>query len=429
MAGALSKGASSAEDILAMLEEMKTRNVPTYGPRMFRPSYYAGEDVVAVAERAFALFIKENWLYGRTSYPAVGTFEDEVLASVLDLFHAPQGAGGTLTSGGTESLILAVKLARDHARATGRGGEPFNAVLPHTAHPAFDKGGDLLGVEIRRAPQSVGYGADLDWMRDACDERTVMVVGSAPPYPFGEVDPIRELSAIAREREAWFHVDACLGGMVLPFVEAAGKTMPEFDFRIPGVDSISVDLHKFGYAMKGISALATREKRSARYAQTVFKDWPAGLYATPGVAGTRSAGSLASAWAVMRYLGAEGYRQRTAEILGYRDEFIDHLSAVGGRVLGRPDCFHFNFTVDGVPAITLAEELTRENWIISATENPDSVQLMITAAHRGMAAPFSQDVERISRDIKSGTRKGTGAGAIYSKIDLDDQLAKVRAEG
>jgi sphinganine-1-phosphate aldolase len=421
MAGTLGERGHSREQVVQTFKQLKAQNVPTYGPRMLRPSYFAGEDVVEVGELAFAEFIKENWLYGRTTYPAIGQFEDDVLSSLFALLHVPGTGGGILTSGGTESLTLSVKISRDHARAAGRGPEPYNIVLPRTGHPAFDKAADLLCMEVRRAPQSVDYVADLPWMEEACDERTVLIVGSAPPYPFGQVDPIEALSELAQRRGLRLHVDACLGGMVLPFLPDTGRAAPAFDFRVPGVASLSVDLHKYGYASKGISALLLRDRADESHAMTVFSDWPAGLYATPGISGTRSGGALASAWAVMRYLGREGFVARTATIMDIRDAFIAGLEAIGGRTLGTPDCLHFNFEIDGVDSLVLAEELTAETWVVSSTENPDSIQLMITAAHEGMAAEFCATVERLCGDIRAGRRKGTGKGAVYSKVVLKGQ--------
>lgn len=422
MAGALERQGQAKDDVLGELFRLKADNVPTYGPRMFRPSYFAGEDVVEVAETAFMQFIKENWLYGRTSYPALGRFEDEILATLFELFNAPNDAGGILTSGGTESLILSAKIAREHARQAGRHAEPFNIVLPRTAHPALDKAAEMLCLDVRRAPESDGYLADVSWMRQACDRNTIMILGSAPPYPFGQTDPIEDLAQLAGERDLWLHVDACLGGMILPFLADIGKPCPSFDFRVPGVASVSVDLHKFGYAAKGISALVLARQADEAHARTVFSDWPAGLYATPGVAGTRSGGAVASAWAVMRYLGHQGFVERTRKIIGIRDAFIDGLKDIGGRLLGQPDCFHFNFEIEGVDSLYLAEALTDEDWVVSSTEAPNYVQLMVTAAHDGVDAEFCADVKRLSDEIRSGKRKPTGRGAVYSKVVLRGQF-------
>lgn len=419
----------SRERVFEALEERRRQNNPTYGPRMFRPSYFAGEDVVEVAEKAYMAFLKENWLYGRTTYPAIGAFEDEVFETLLDLFTGPKGAGGIFTSGGTESLILSAKIAREHRRASGRPSERPNIVLPLTAHPALDKGAELLCLEVRRAPRSDGFLADVDWMAGACDDNTILLVGSAPPYPFGQTDPIEQLAELAERRGIWFHVDACLGGMILPFLAEAGRKPPAFDFSVPGVSSLSVDLHKFGYATKGISAILLRDSGAEAHARTVFENWPAGLYATPGIAGTRSGGSVASAWAVMQYLGRSGFVERTRMILDIRDEFIAGLRQIGGSVLGEPDCFHFNFVIEGVDSRVLSAELAREGWVTSSTEGPDSVQLMITAAHQGVAPVFCSDVESIAREIRSGKRTGSGAGAVYSKVVVKDRSAETAQSG
>ncbi len=426
MPSAMSLPPMKADELHDALLNHKAQNVPTYGPRMFRPSYFAGQDVVDVAENAFRLFMKENWLYGRTSYPAVGVFEDEIMASLMDLFHAPAGAGGTLTSGGTESDIMAVKSARDRSRASGRVPGGGNIVIPHTAHPALEKGCELLGLEPRREPGRGRHLPDLQWMADACDDGTVMLVGSAPPYPFGQCDPIRDLAEIARERDIWLHVDACLGGSILPFRAAAGLDPVDFDFCVQGVSSISIDLHKCGYASKGISALVYADRDDEVRARTEFSDWPSGLYATPGVAGTRSAGALASAWAVMRYLGREGYEARAREVFGNRDRMITALRDIGAKIVGVPHAYHFCFLFDDVDMTVLVEELLREGWVIASSKGPDAVQMMITAAHGQSAGPFASDVARLLGEIKSGQRSGTGLGAVYSRVETDNKVLALR---
>lgn len=422
--GALSESGQSQPELDETLEKAKARNLAWYGPRMFRPSYFAGTDVLDVATKAFNLFASENWLYGRTSYPALGEFEDDVLDTLYDLFHAPVGAAGILTSGGTESLIEAVHVARDQARASGRKSRRLNIVIPHTAHPALDKATHLLDMDVRRAPAHDDMKVELEWLERACDGNTVLLVGSAPPYPFGEVDPIEELAAIARSRDIRLHVDACLGGMILPFAEMLGRQPPLFDFRIEGVSSLSVDLHKFGYSAKGISALLFRNGEDTSFNRTVFTDWPSGMYGTPSISGTRPGGALASAWAVMRYLGREGFIERTRRIFEIRDEFITSLRGIGATIIGRPDCYHFNFTLADIDNLLLASELSRDGWIVSSTEAPPAVQLMITAAHEGVAPSFVAIVASIADDIRKGRRSGGGENSVYSKVVVKQRLAK-----
>jgi sphinganine-1-phosphate aldolase len=422
--GALGEDPLSRAEIERLLADAKARNLPWQGPRMFRPSYFAGYDVLEVATLAFNRFASDNWLYGRTSYPALGEFEDDVLDTLYDLFHAPSGAGGILTSGGTESLIEAIHIARDKERTAAKRSQPYNIVLPHTAHPALDKGAHLLDVEVRRAPSSDGVLADLGWMTQACDASTILVVGSAPPYPFGQVDPIADLAALAKEKHTRLHVDACLGGMILPFSEMLGRQPPLFDFRIQGVHSLSVDLHKFGYSAKGISALLLNEADDAQYARMVFTNWPAGMYGTPSISGTRPGGALASAWAVMRYLGRKGFIERTRQIFDVRDAIIMGLRDLGAETIGSPDCYHFNFTMPEIDNLVLADQLTKDGWIVSSTESPKTVQLMITAAHGPSAQPLVQAVKEISADIQAGRRDSTGAGSVYSKVVVKPRIAK-----
>jgi sphinganine-1-phosphate aldolase len=422
--GALGENSQSRAEIEQLLANAKARNLPWQGPRMFRPSYFAGYDVLEVATSAFDRFASDNWLYGRTSYPALGEFEDDVLDTLYDLFHAPNGAGGILTSGGTESLIEAIHIARDKERAAAKRSEPYNIVLPHTAHPALDKGAHLLDVDVRRAPSSDGVLADIGWMTKACDASTILLVGSAPPYPFGQVDPITDLAALVSEKRTRLHIDACLGGMILPFSEMLGRQPPLYDFRIQGIHSLSVDLHKFGYSAKGISALLLNDAEDAHYARTVFTDWPAGMYGTPSISGTRPGGALASAWAVMRYLGRKGFIERTQQIFEIRDAIIMGLRDLGAETIGTPDCYHFNFAMPEIDNLVLAEQLTKDGWFVSSTESPKTVQLMITAAHGPSVQPFVQAVRDITSDILAGRRDSTPTGSVYSKVVVKPRIAK-----
>ena len=417
MAGAaLQERGIPRTEVLDSLSARKrgTENMPWRSEKMLRPSYFAGEDVLAIAQDAFKVFMSENWLYSRTTFPALGQLEDEVLASVRAILHAPENAGGVLTSGGTESLLMAVKIPAHRARSLNPNLGRANMVLPWSSHPALEKAAQLMDLEVRRAPASDALQADVGWMESACDRNTVLLVGSAPPYPHGVVDPLEDLSRLAEGKGIWLHVDACLGGMILPFAEAAGRPAPRFDFRLPGVRSISVDLHKFGYAVKGISALALRDAADGAHGKTTFSNWPAGLYGTPGISGTRSGGALASAWAVLRYLGRRGFIERTARTLDIRDEFIAELKRGGARILGEPQCFHFAFQIEGTDPQLINEGLREAGWYVATLERPAAVQVMVNAGHGGMAKPFAEAVEATVREIRSGQRRSTGKRSVYS---------------
>ena len=248
--------------------------------------FHPGEDVLQIAKDAYALYQSENAL-GPAAFPSLKRMEDEVISMALDLLHGPETGAGNMTSGGTESILLAVKSCRDAAAAKGVDVQGANLVVPRTAHLAFDKAAHYLGLEIRRIDVDKDFLADPAAMRSAIDERTILLVGSAPCFPYGLVDPIPALSEIALETDIWLHVDACVGGYLNPFAELEGVELPAWDFRLEGVRTISADLHKYGYAAKGASTILHRSAEQHAHQGFQADNWPAGSMSTPTIAGTR----------------------------------------------------------------------------------------------------------------------------------------------
>src|ERR1700758_4893988 len=257
--------------------------------------FNAGPDVEQVQKEAYALFQSEDGL-GPTAFPSLTRMEAGV---------------ETITSGGTDSITMAMKAARDFARKERGLAGPLNIVLPRSAHPAFDKAATLMEIEVRRTPLR-DFLADPQVMAGAADGSTVMIVGSAPCFPYGLIDPIEALSDLALERGLWLHVDACVGGYIAPFVRMNGGDVRPFDFELPGVTSMSADLHKYGYCAKGASTVFFRSAALQAFMGFDFKDWPGGRMVTPTLAGTRPGGAISAAWAVMNFLGVDGYRARHA---------------------------------------------------------------------------------------------------------------------
>src|SRR5512140_902797 len=233
--------------------------------------FNAGPEVEQVQKEDYALFQSENGL-GPAAFPSLKRMEDEVVGFGLGLLHGPDGAAGAITSGGTDSITMAVKAARDFARKARGVAGPLNLVLPRSAHPAFDKACALMEIEVRRTPLR-DYLADPAAMAAAADAATVMIVGSAPSFPYGLIDPIGALSDLAVERDLWLHVDACVGGYIAPFVRMNGGDIPPFDFELPGVRSISADLHKYGYCAKGASTVFFRAAELMAFMTFDFRDW------------------------------------------------------------------------------------------------------------------------------------------------------------
>lgn len=374
--------------------------------------FHPGEDVLDVAKQAYALYQSENAL-GPAAFPSLKRMEDEVLSMALDLLHAPAGATGNMTSGGTESIILAVKSARDaSAERFAEAGlllHGANLVVPRTAHLAFDKAAHYLGLEMRRVQVDRDFMADPVAMRDAIDERTIMLVGSAPCFPYGLVDPIPALSDLALERNVWLHVDACVGGYLNPFAEREGVELPAWDFRNEGVRTISADLHKYGYAAKGASTVLHRSAEQYAFQGFTADDWPAGAMSTPTVAGTRPGGAIASAWAVMHYLGVDGYRERVRRILAARERISAGLEALGLRVFGDPRLALFAFGPaegDDLPIFAVWKVLHDRGWFSGVVQNPHGIQLMLSPSHEEVADAYLADL----RDAVAIARGELGEG-------------------
>ena len=285
--------------------------------RTFGLVYDGGASVHAVAERAAAAYLHENAL-NTHAFPSLASIQNEVVGWTADLLHGPSTAAGFLTSGGTESIQCAVLAAREHARAE-RGIQNGTIVVAASAHAAFHKSAHLFGMPIVTVPVADDWAADVGAMAAAVDDQTVLVVGSAPQYPQGVVDPIAAVAELAASVGAWCHVDACMGGFVLPFAELLGRETVPWDFRVDGVHSISADIHKLGYAPKGVSVIVHRTKELRRYQTWTFDGWLGGFYGSPNLQGTRSGAPMAAAWAVMQHLGREGYMALTKQTLETAD--------------------------------------------------------------------------------------------------------------
>jgi sphinganine-1-phosphate aldolase len=373
--------------------------------------FNAGPDVAAVQRDAYAMFMAENGL-GPLAFPSLKQMEDEVVAMGLGLLHAPDGAAGNITSGGTDSITMAIKAARDYARhEKGRTGR-LNIVAPWSAHPAFDKAAMLMDLEVRRVPcrELLGDPAALE---QAVDAETIMLVGSAPCFPYGLIDPIEALGEVAERRDLWLHVDACVGGYIAPFVRMNGAAIAPFDFAVQGVRSMSADLHKYGYCAKGASTVLFRSE--ALRAHMIFDcaDWPGGRMVTPTLAGTRPGGAIAAAWAVMNYLGEAGYRAKHKLVTDTRERIGQGAEHLGFRILGAPQLGILAFGHDEVDPIAVWSKLYERGWFTSVTTRPKALHLMLSPFHSQVADTYLADLEWALGEVKAG-RTGRKRESRYS---------------
>ncbi|MBD3646746.1 MAG: aspartate aminotransferase family protein, partial [Pseudomonadales bacterium] len=336
--------------------------------------FNAGEDVARVQKEAYTLYMSENGL-GPLAFPSLKQMEDEVVGMGLHLLHAPESAAGSITSGGTDSITMAVKTARDYGIATRNvKGQP-NIVMPFSGHPAFDKAAKMMSLEIRRVPVRDDLLADIKAMADAVDDNTIMLVGSAPSFPYGLIDPISELGKLAVDKGLWLHVDACVGGYIAPFVKMNGGDIPPFDFSVEGVHSMSADLHKYGFCAKGASTVLFRDAELMQYMIFDCDDWPGGRMVTPTLAGTRPGGAISAVWAVMNYLGVDGYRAKHKLVTDARETIETGVSEMGFQVLGKPQLGIMAFAHPELDVFAVYKQRFDRGWFTALTTQPRALHL------------------------------------------------------
>ena len=432
------RGTTRAE-VLESLREMAEAEDAAWESGKCSGTMYCGDhDHYGFMNEAFGLFAHVNVLQ-RDICPSATKFEAEIIAMTLDLLHAEAVTdgepAGLVATGGTGSICHAMLAYREHAAR--RGIDRPNVIKPETAHPAFDKACHLFGIELKVAPvDPASTQVDTQWVAANIDPDTVAIIGSACNYGYGTIDPIGVLSDIALDRGIGLHVDSCLGGFILPFGQELGYDIPIFDYRHPGVTSMSADTHKYGYAFKGTSVLTFRDK-ALRNAQYFFlTDWSGGKYCSPGMEGSRSGGLIAATWAAMIQLGREGYR-------GYAKEIFETAAAMQGsvrshpelRILGDPT-FLFSFTSDQFDIYHVNDFMRQRNWRFNGQQYPNALHMAVTRPQTqpGLAETFAADLAEGVDYARARAGDTPKSGAIYGGVvggmtdEADDFIRTVMAE-
>lgn len=395
------KGTSGAE-LTEALEKLSANDADWRNGRTFSLVFYPGPEVEALVKQSYTRFFMENGL-SPASFRSLGRMEAEVISMTASLLHAPQEAVGNMTSGGTESILCAVRAAMGHAASRLTSGVKGNLVMPETAHPAFNKAADYFGLELRIVKcHGEELLPDIKDVEAQTDANTVLVVGSAPAYPHGIIDPLEELSALAERKGIWLHVDACVGGYIIPFIEQMGEPVRTFDFRLPGVSSISLDVHKYGYGAKGSSVIMYRSTalRSGQY--FVYSQWPGGLYASPSVSGTRPGGAIAAAWTVMRHLGREGYVDYARKTLDTALKIQAAVQALDGlSVVGQPQLPVFSIRSTGaIDIYHLGDALSAKGWHLDRQLQPPSLHLTVSFGNVAHVDDFIRDLQEAAARVQ-----------------------------
>ena len=413
----LNKNGMTVEKLLNELEETYTYDVGWKNGQSWGLVYHAGEDVDRVIREAFNYFSHGNALDPQ-AFPSLKKFETEVVAKTASLLNAGDDAVGSMTSGGSESLLMALKASRDQAFTEKPWISKPEMVLPKSAHPSLDKAAHYLGVKTVRIPLVEDYRVDLEAVQNTINENTILLVGSAPGYPHGVVDPIKELGELALANNINLHVDACLGGFVLPFLERLGYPVPPFDFRVPGVTSISADLHKYGYSAKGASVILYRTPELRRYQFFVLTDWPGGLFGSSTVTGTRPGGPIAAAWAVLNYLGEDGYMRLVEEVMETTRMLQEGIIKTGKlKILGQPVMSVFAVGSDHLDVYALADVMAEKGWQLGRQQLPAALHFIVTPPHTKVRDQFLEDLNNaVTRVEGRGPEACEGIAAMYAMM-------------
>jgi sphinganine-1-phosphate aldolase len=365
--------------ILQQIRKMKEDDVAWKEGRAWSLVYYANEEHERLLQAAYSELFSTNYL-NPLGFKSLHKMEQEVVHMTKDMLHGDDKGVGVMTSGGTESILVAMLCYRERAgKLHPRIAKP-EVVLPITIHPAFDKAAHLFGLQLRKAPVDENRSAIPEAMESLINENTILLAASAPSYPNGVLDPVVAIADIALRHHLPFHVDGCIGGFMLPWVEKLGYEVPLWDFRVPGVSSISADVHKFGYGAKGASVLVYRSMEYMHHQFVVTTDYPGGIYISPTLLGTRPGGPIAAAWAGMKHLGQEGYMSIAKKLMEGAQKLLTGLTSIPGiRVIGHPCMNLISYTTtNGRPDIfVIADQLEDKGWMVDRQQMPDCIHLTI----------------------------------------------------
>jgi sphinganine-1-phosphate aldolase len=405
--------------LLEQLSSFKVDDADYRGGRTWSLVYHVDDAHGDFLKAAHAMYASENGL-NPMAFQSLKRMEADIVRMTLDMLHSEEEGVGTLTSGGTESILLAVKAARDRAKKTRPWILSPEIVVPKTIHVAFDKAAHYFGLKIRHAPVRADLRVNVEAMKKLIGRNTVLVAASAPQYPHGVIDPIPEVAALAADKGIPMHVDACVGGFMLPWLERAGVAVAPWDFRVPGVTSISADIHKYGYAAKGASTLTYCSMDYMKHQFFVQTDWPGGIYASPSIPGTRPGGSIAAAWAAMMTMGKGGYTELARRARDVTLQLAEGLAAIEGlRVLAPPDMTIVAYASDAedVDIYAVADQLEAKGWSVDRQQHPNCIHLTVNANNAPQVGPYLADVEAAVKVVQANPDlAASGNAAMYGMM-------------
>lgn len=427
----LPRESKSVEQMRSELAEYTSKDIKVKDGRLFTYLYDSGIEELSKINDIYVEFLNRNAM-DYHAFPSTLMLENDVVAMIGSLLNGDEKVAGNFTTGGTESILISMRAARDLFLEKNQGYKGFpEMILPITAHPAFRKAAEYLRMKPVLVPVQEGsYMADPEAILNAVSKETAVIVSSAPSFPYGVIDPIEEIGKIAESKGIWLHIDACVGGMILPFLPEAGLEIKKWDFSVPAVSSISVDLHKYGFTPKGSSVILYRNSELRKRQLYVNADWPGYPMSNIGVQSTKSSAPLAASWAVLNYMGREGYVRLAKKTLKAREKILSALKRLGYRIVGNAETTIFAFTSDSCDIFELGSRLKEEGWFLQvqpgSTEHsiPPSLHLNCSPIHEKVADEFIESLEKVTEEL-TGTSPRTAEdiaetiGHVTGEIDSD----------
>lgn len=417
----LPKTGTPSADLLAEMKLLAEQEHERWQRGYVSGAVYNGRaDHVKLLSEVYTLHSQSNPLHADV-WPSATKYESEIVSMTAELLGAaalPRGGGeevcGTVTSGGTESILLAMKAYRDQARALRNITRP-EIVMSETAHAAFDKAAEYFGITRVNIPVGRDFKVDVDAMARAINENTIALVASAPSYPHGVIDPVAEIGELAIDRNIGLHVDACLGAFILPFARELGYTVTPFDFRVPGVTSMSADTHKYGYAAKGTSVVLYSTLELRRFQYFVATDWPGGLYFSPTLSGSRPGALSAACWAALVHMGHDGYLDATRRILETAARIRLGIERIPGLKLFGESLYVIAFGSDDFDIYRVLDAMSQRGWSLNGLHRPACVHLCVTLrqTEQGVSQRFLEDLEQSVAEARKATSSTPGLAPVY----------------
>ncbi len=412
--------------ILNSLNDLKREDFKWNLGKVFCLTYPVDDSHHDFLKESYGSFISENFL-NPMAFESLKKMERDVVRMTIDLLNGDDKCVGTMTSGGTESILMAVKAAREMARKKRPWIRTPNIVCAKSAHVAFEKACKYFDVKYVAVDVEDDFKMNLKKMKKAVNRNTILIVGSAPQYPQGVIDPIEEMGQFALKKKIPFHVDACVGGFMLPWLEKLGHDIPAFDFRVPGVTSISADVHKYGFAAKGASVVMYKSMDYMKHQFFISTDWTGGVYASPNMPGTRPGGAIAAAWATLNKFGKEGYLREFERTMNVVAKFIEGISAIDGlEICGNPKSaiVSFQSTDENLSCYAIADQMIERGWFFDKMQEPQAIHLTIMPIHDLTVDDFISDLQECVEVVRANPELAKqGDAAMYG------MMAKVPMRG